>query len=56
MSENDVKKYLKEIGSKGGKTKGSTKRRGDSDYYKKIVEKRWENHRKKKAEEEKLKS
>lgn len=56
MSEDDVKKYLSEIGSKGGKAKGGAKRRGDSDYYKKIVEKRWANYRKKKAEEEKQKS
>lgn len=51
MSEDDVKKYLKEIGSKGGKAKGKAKVRGDSDYYKKIVEKRWREYYERKEKE-----
>lgn len=33
---NAVKEYLASIGSKGGKTTGAAKVRGDSDYYKRI--------------------
>lgn len=32
-----VKKFLSEIGSKGGKTTGATKVRGDAEYYRKIA-------------------
>jgi hypothetical protein len=31
---NELKRYLAAIGSKGGKTTGKVKRRGDSAYYK----------------------
>jgi hypothetical protein len=37
MSEQEIKQYLASIGSKGGKAgKGRSKRRGGSDYYKRI--------------------
>lgn len=35
-----VRAYMKEIGSKGGK-KSADKRRGDSEYYKLLAQKRW---------------
>jgi len=34
---NEVKAYLARIGSKGGKTKGATKVRGGSAYYRRIA-------------------
>lgn len=38
---NDVKKYLADIGRKGGESgKGEKKKRGDSEYYKKLAAKR----------------
>lgn len=33
---NDIKKYLAEIGAKGGKAKGKSKVRGTAAYYKKL--------------------
>lgn len=35
-----VKDYLARIGSKGGKAKGKSKVRGDSEYYRRIRKKR----------------
>jgi len=39
MSTDEIKRYLASIGSKGGKTTGATKRRGDAAYYKRISKK-----------------
>jgi hypothetical protein len=39
-----VKMYLAKVGAKGGKTKGATKRRGDSAYYSGIAKKRKRKH------------
>lgn len=36
-----VSEYFSQMGKKGGKTKGATKRRGDSDHYRRIAAKRW---------------
>lgn len=33
----EVKKYLSSIGSKGGKARGNPKKRGDSNYYKRLA-------------------
>ena len=38
MTDN-VRKYLASIGSKGGKTTGKSKVRGDADYYRRISQK-----------------
>jgi general stress protein YciG len=35
----DIRKYLSQIGSKGGKVTGAAKRRGDSEYYRGISRK-----------------
>lgn len=35
----ELKRYLAAIGSKGGKTTGASKRRGDAAYYKRISKK-----------------
>lgn len=40
MSSKAVKAYLAEIGRKGGKTKGSVKRRS-KEHYKRAAEARW---------------
>jgi hypothetical protein len=32
----EIRDYLAKIGSKGGKTKGESKLRGDSEYYRRI--------------------
>jgi hypothetical protein len=53
MADDEVKKYLKKIGSKGGKAKGKAKVRGGPDYYKKIVEKRWRDYYERKEKESK---
>jgi hypothetical protein len=39
MSADEVKRYLASIGSKGGKTTGASKVRGDAAYYKRISRK-----------------
>lgn len=39
MSTDEIKRYLASIGSKGGKTTGASKRRGDAAYYKRISKK-----------------
>lgn len=36
MSQEEVRRYLASIGSKGGKTTGASKRRGPAAYYKRI--------------------
>ena len=36
MTKEEVKKYLRKIGSKGGKVKGASKVRGDSAYYRQL--------------------
>jgi hypothetical protein len=36
-----VSDYLRELGAKGGKVRGEAKKRGDSDYYRALVAKRW---------------
>lgn len=33
----EMKKHLAEIGRKGGRAKGESKSRGDSDYYRKLA-------------------
>lgn len=40
---NSVKKYLSDLGKKGGAAgTGDKKRRGDPEYYRDMVKKRWE--------------
>jgi general stress protein YciG len=39
MSDSAIKAYLSSIGSKGGKAKGASKVRGDTDYYREIAQK-----------------
>lgn len=39
MSADEIKRYLASIGSKGGKTTGASKRRGEAAYYKRISKK-----------------
>lgn len=36
---NDIKKYLAEIGARGGAKKGKTKKRGGSTYYQELSKK-----------------
>ena len=36
-----VSDYLRELGAKGGKVRGEAKKRGDSEYYRALVAKRW---------------
>jgi hypothetical protein len=36
-----VSDYLRELGAKGGKATGDAKKRGDSEYYRALVAKRW---------------
>lgn len=35
-----LSRYMAKIGSKGGKTKGASKRRGDVNYYRRIARKK----------------
>ena len=39
MNSEEIRRYLASIGSKGGKTTGASKRRGDAAYYKRISKK-----------------
>jgi hypothetical protein len=51
LTMNAVQKYLSEIGTKGGSAgRGASKRRGDSDYYKRIRAAREEKRKKKKPD------
>lgn len=36
-----VSEYMSKLGSKGGSTTGTSKRRGGSEYYRKAVNARW---------------
>jgi hypothetical protein len=40
-----VRQFLAQIGAKGGKATGESKRRGGKEYYRRIAKKSWE-HRK----------
>jgi len=40
-----VRKFLAQIGAKGGKTTGKSKRRGGTEYYRRIAIKSWENRK-----------
>jgi hypothetical protein len=38
----EIRRFLSEIGTKGGKAgTGDAKKRGDSDHYRKMIQKRW---------------
>ena len=47
----EAREFFREKGRKGGrKARGEKKIRGDSEYYRRIVKKRWDKEKKKKEE------
>ena len=49
MSKEEVRQYLASIGSKGGKATGESKKRGDTEYYRRISKKAAAARKKKRA-------